>query len=56
MTVFLLVASVLAAGLIALFLFSRHRVARLRHPGLVWLALAGLVNLGILELARRTLS
>ncbi|MEO1751808.1 hypothetical protein [Thiofaba sp. EF100] len=52
---FILVASALTLGLLGLRFSLRHKVASLRHPGLVWLMLLALYTLAILALAQRTL-
>lgn len=56
MIAYLLGSTLLTAGLAGLYLGARHRLARLKHPGLIWLTLACLTTLAVLELARRTLS
>jgi hypothetical protein len=53
---FILVASALTLGLLGLRFSLRHKAARLRHPGLVWLMLLTLYTLAILVLAQRTLA
>jgi hypothetical protein len=53
---FILVATALTFGLLGLYLSLRHKAARLRHPGLLWLMLTALYTLSILALAQRTLA